>query len=187
MRMRARFLFAVAGFALSATLATGCDGLLDFGHRDLTVDPPPTSDPPPPPDMSVPQQRDASADEAATPIRSCPMVTADPSIDYVAMCRHYCDTLEETQRYLSLSRGETPGDAGVTSQQCYDLRCVPRCVDQALCLTQCGAAGMYYAAVCANADAGASVDDAICPSSPDDHLTACRAGCSPPPPHPTTE
>jgi hypothetical protein len=179
MRTDVRFLFAALGFALSATLATACDGLLDFGHRDLTVDqpPPPTPDPAPP-TMPV-TQRDASVDEGPEPpIRRCPMVTADPSIDYAAMCRHYCDTLEETQRYSSLSRGETPGDAGVTSAQCYDLRCVPQCVDQALCLTQCGAAGMYYRAVCANADAGA--DNAICPSSPDDHLNACRAACAPP-------
>jgi hypothetical protein len=174
MRTHARFLFVAAGFVLSAT---ACDGLLDFGHRDLGVDqtPPPTSDPPP--DMSVPQQRDASADEVAPPVRTCPAVMVDPSVDYAAMCRHYCDTLDETQRYVALSRGETPADAGTTSAQCYDLRCVPRCVDQALCLTQCGAAGMYYAAVCANADAGA--DNVICPSTPDDHLAACRAGCNP--------
>ncbi|HEY7376379.1 MAG TPA: hypothetical protein VIF57_29740 [Polyangia bacterium] len=179
MRTHARFLFAAAGFALSAMLATACDGLLDFNHRNLTtVDQPPPPTPDPGPTMPVPPQRDASADEVAPPVRTCPAVMVDPSIDYVAMCRHYCDTLEETQRYVSLSRGEAPADAGTTSAQCYELRCVPRCVDQALCLTQCGAAGMYYTAVCADADAGA--DNAVCPASPDDHLNACRAGCSPP-------
>jgi hypothetical protein len=169
---------AAAGLVLSVALAAGCDGI--FGHHDLTNDPPPPPPPTPTEDhgiMPIRQQPDASAEDA--PVRTCQAVMPDPSIDYVAMCRHYCDTLEETHRYVALSRGETPADAGSVSQQCYDLRCVPQCVDKALCLTQCDAANGYYGAVCATADAGA--DNAVCPSSPDDHLAACRAGCSPPP------
>jgi|KBSMisStandDraft_5_1062788.scaffolds.fasta_scaffold229340_2 hypothetical protein len=159
-------------------LLAGACNAFHFGGGDLTPEPPPPSDSDPHSDRTsgVP----LPAQDAGAPARTCPEVMSDPHIDYLKMCRHYCDTLDETLRYLVLSRGETPADAGTVSQQCYDMRCVPRCVDQALCFTQCDAAAMNYAAVCANADAGP--DNTLCPSSTDDHLSACRAGCSPPAP-----
>jgi hypothetical protein len=175
MRTRVGFSTVAAGFVACAVIAMACNAL-DFGSRDLTQPPPP-----PPPDpmvghIPVPAQPDAGAEPA---VRTCPAVMTPLFFDYFGMCRHYCDTLDETLRYLALAQGQTPGDAGSVSQQCYDLRCVPMCVDQALCLTQCDADATPYAAVCANADAGA--DDPVCPSSPDDHLAACKAGCNPPP------
>jgi hypothetical protein len=101
------------------------------------------------------------------------------------MCRHYCDTLDETSRYLALSRGEAPADEGSVSQTCYELRCVPKCVDQALCFTQCEAAATQYAALCGSApDAGR---DTVCPLSVEDHDAACRAGCTPLAPPPPAE
>jgi hypothetical protein len=181
MTARHRLPIAAAGVVLSVALTIGCDGLLDFGHRDLANDPPP-----PPPtqtdDRSPPVQTDASvAVGDPPPPPTCRAVPEVAGFDYQAMCRHYCDTLDETLRYASLAGGQAPApaDAGGVSQQCWELRCVPRCVDQALCFTQCDADATQYAPVCADADAGA--DDAVCPSSPDDHLAACRAGCSPPP------
>jgi hypothetical protein len=153
-------------------LGSGCDGLFDT-ERQLQEMPPVTSHDPS-------SAQDASADVPPAP--TCRAVTPDPAIDYERMCRNYCDALEETSRYFALSRGQTPADAGGMSQTCYELRCVPKCVDQALCFTQCEAAGTQYAAVCGNApDAG---NDAVCPASVEDHAAACRAGCSPPAPLP---
>lgn len=155
-------------FAALCLLGNACDGIFDTG-RELQEMPPVTS-------HDASSSPDASSD--APPPPTCRAVTPDPAIDYQRMCRHYCDTLDETSRYLALSRGEAPADAGSVSQTCYELRCVPKCVDQALCFTQCEAAGTQYAAVCGNApDAGS---DAVCPSSVEDHAAACRAGCSPP-------
>ena len=153
-------------------LGNGCDGLFDTG-RELQQTPPVTS-------------RDASVDRPGeAPPPTCPAVTPDPALDYPAMCRHYCDTLDETSRYLALSRGEAPAAEGSVSQTCYDLRCVPKCVDQALCFTQCEAAATQYAALCGSApDAGR---DTVCPLSVEDHDAACRAGCTPLAPPPPAE
>ena len=175
MSTRRRTPIAAVGFALPALLAGACDGLLDFGHRDLANDPPPAQTD----DRSPPVRTDASVPVGDPPPPTCPAVPEVAGFDYPAMCRHYCDTLDETLRYASLAGGQAAPDAGTVSQQCWELRCVPRCVDQAVCFTQCDADATQYAAVCA--DAGAGADNAVCPSSPDDHLAACRAGCSPPP------
>ena len=162
----------VSIFAALSLLGNGCDGLFDTG-RELQAMPPVTAR-----DASAAQ--DASADVPPPP--TCRAVTPDPAIDYQRMCRNYCDALDETSRYLALSRGEAPADAGGVSETCYELRCIPKCVDQALCLTQCEAAATQYAAVCGNApDAGSNP---ACPSSVEDHAAACRAGCSPPAPPP---
>jgi hypothetical protein len=156
-----------AGFVFVLLLGAGCDGLFNFSDHQLVSQPPP-------------QPPDGSTEDGAS--YRCRAVTVDPALDYEAMCRHYCDTLEESSRYLSLSRGEMPADAGSVSSTCYELRCAPKCVDLALCLTQCDGAGQNYAAVCAAADAGA--DEAVCPETPEDHVAACRAGCRPPLPPP---
>lgn len=171
MNMPTRVSTVAAALSVTALLGSGCDGLFDTG-RELQQTPPVTT------------SRDASVDmPPEVPPPTCRAVTPDPAIDYPAMCRHYCDTLDETSRYLALSRGEAPADAGNVSQICYELRCVPKCVDQALCLTQCEAAATQYVAVCANAqDAGSNP---VCPSSSEDHDARCRAGCSPPAPPPS--
>jgi hypothetical protein len=162
----------VSIFAALSLLGTGCDAFFDT-ERQLQEMPPVTSH-----DASSAQ--DASAD-----VPPCRAVTPDPAIDYERMCRNYCDALEDTTRYFLLARGEAPADAGDLSQSCYELRCVPKCVDQALCFTQCETAATHYAVVCGNApDAGS---DPVCPSSVEDHTAACRTGCSPPAPPPPLE
>jgi len=159
----------VSIFAALCLLGTACDGVFDTG-RQLQEMPPVSS-----PDAS-------SAPDASADAPTCRAVTPDPAIDYDKMCRNYCDALEETRRYFLLSRGEAHPDAGGLSQSCYELRCVPKCVPQELCFTQCETAATQYAAVCGNApDAGS---DPVCPSSVEDHLAGCRAGCSPPAPPP---
>ncbi len=174
MTTRARFPKAFAGFVLAAVLPLACGNLIDFSDRPLTDNPPVKQDAGAPPD-------DAGANDDAgsdAPPVTCRAVTVDPAVDYEAMCRHYCDTLDETLRYLSLAQGRAPAPVGTTSQMCYELRCVPRCVDQALCFTQCEAAGTQYSAVCGTAEIA---PDTVCPLSLEDHAAACRAGCGPVP------
>ena len=161
-----------ATLSLTALLGSGCGGVFG-GGGELQGNPPVTA-------YDASAAHDASADVPPAP--TCRAITPDPAIDYERMCRNYCDALEETSRYLALSRGQALVDAGGPSQACYELRCVPKCVDQALCFTQCEAATTQYAVVCGNAlDAG---NDPVCPSSVEDHAAACQAGCSPPAPPP---
>ena len=172
MTTRARSPKALAGFVLAAVLPLACGNLIDFSDRPLTDNPPVRQDAGAPPD-------DAGASDGGgsdVPPVTCRAVTVDPAVDYEAMCRHYCDTLDETTRYLALAQGRTPPAAGTTSQTCYQLRCVPKCVDQALCWTQCEAAGTQYSAVCGTAEIA---PDTVCPVSLEDHAAACRAGCNP--------
>jgi len=162
---RRRFpLGAVVAILLPGISAAACGGLFDFGNGALSN--PPVTDM----DAGAPPM-DAGPHEAAP---GCAAVVVDPQIDYPTMCRHYCEALDATQRYLALSQGRTP--ASDVAQTCYDLRCVPRCVDQALCFTQCDALAPQYAAVCGNAEIAL---DTSCPAAPADHDAACRAGCSP--------
>ncbi|HXU01599.1 MAG TPA: hypothetical protein VN903_11440 [Polyangia bacterium] len=165
---------------LPGLLGTACDSVFDINGRSLDNNPPVEQDAGAPATDAAPEM-DAQPAMDAEPPRTCRAVTVDPSLDYEAMCSHYCDTLDETTRYLSLSRNESPAPAGTVSQMCYQLRCVPKCVDQALCFAQCDAVATQYAAVCANS---VVTPDSVCPVSLDDHDTACRAGCSPPVVHP---
>jgi hypothetical protein len=165
-----RFGIAAAGLALSALLGTGCDAF-DF-EKDHLGETPPRQDPPPtmtpPPEMTPVEE--------PPPPRTCSAVVPEATPAYEAMCRHYCDTLEETHLYLDLAAGRPPEPAGATSQLCYEIRCEPRCVPEELCFTQCGAVASHYEAVCADAE---SAPDTVCPLSPADHDAACRAGCRP--------
>jgi hypothetical protein len=97
---------------------------------------------------------------------------------YAAMCRHYCQTLEETdllacvagnrdvERCQTLVAGTTDG--------CFNARCVQGRVDLSLCFTQCGVVAREYGNRCPPAGDPA---DPLCPSSTADHDAACRAGC----------
>jgi hypothetical protein len=97
---------------------------------------------------------------------------------YEAMCHHYCETLEQTNVYFCVShgRGDLTGCAaqiGDLASQCEALRCAPKLVDPALCLTQCGGLAALYGPLCA--DAAGTPE---CPATPQAHDDACRAGCA---------
>jgi len=164
MNTHSRHPFAAAGLLLAVVMMQACGGLIDFNDRELASNPPP-------------HQQDAGDKDAAP--RTCPAVKPDPALDYGVMCRHYCATLEETFRYA----GRAPEPAGTLTETCYQERCVPKCVDEALCLTQCDALAGVYGGVC-GADAGAATDATLCPATPEAQLEGCRAACHPivPPP-----
>jgi len=176
MTTRAYFPKAFAGVLVAALLPLACGSLIDFNDRPLTDNPPVKQDAGAP-DAGA---NDDGANDGGSdvPPVTCRAVTVDPAVDYEAMCRHYCDTLDETSRYLSLAQGRTPAPVGTLSAMCYELRCVPRCVDQALCWTQCEAAGTQYSTVCGTAEIS---PDTVCPVALEDHAAACRAGCGPVP------
>ncbi len=102
----------------------------------------------------------------------------DAGDPYLLMCRHYCDALEETGVYFCLASGRdaaTCAPAG-SAELCFDDRCATRLLPPPLCLTQCDALDSHYRAACG--DGGTVAGDArSCPSTPEAHDAACRAGC----------
>jgi hypothetical protein len=106
--------------------------------------------------------------------------TGDP---YNVMCHNYCEALYETNLYLCVNNG---GDglgciskldqAGISADTCFQLRCVPRLVQQSLCFEQCDAVASQYQTACSGGNPSAAP---LCPTSPADHDSACRAGCAP--------
>ena len=116
---------------------------------------------------------DTSALDAGT--ETTPDGLEDPAYD--AMCLHYCETLQETVLLYCISSGRdraTCMASAVPVATCFDDRCRPHRVDQALCLRQCDALAVDYAAVCPVAG---DPSDSLCLSSRADHAAACRAGC----------
>jgi hypothetical protein len=101
---------------------------------------------------------------------------------YNAMCRNYCQALYETNLYSCVSNGgDGPSclakldQVGISADICFNLRCVPKAVQQPLCLQQCDVAAGVYDAVCAGANAPAAP---LCPTPPAEHDSACQAGCA---------
>ena len=133
--------------------ALGCDWTQVLGDPDAPA-PPSTHQP-----------------DAAAPM--------DGSTGTEAMCRHYCQALEETDLLVCASSGTTAdADACEASTPkadlCVALRCSTGRVDTSLCLTQCDALARYYDAHCPVA--GPSPDP-LCPTSRAEHDRNCRAGC----------
>jgi hypothetical protein len=64
---------------------------------------------------------------------------------------------------------------GISADTCFQLRCVPKLVQQPLCPQQCDAAAGFYDAVCAGGNPRAAP---LCPTPPADHDSACLAGCA---------
>jgi hypothetical protein len=167
MTMRTRPGIAMVGYLLAALLGAGCGLNLDF-NRDLQS--PPSQDPP--------------TDDA----RMCAAVIPEATPEYEAMCRSYCDALEETLTYA----GSSGGAPGAVSQSCYELRCVPRCVTYDTCLQQCHALGVQYQSVCVADGIGS---EAECPGLIQERVDHCLAGCAlwvpppgpPPPPKPGSD
>ena len=167
MTTRTRPRIATASFllALSALLGAGCGLNFDFNRK--LEDAPPPQDPP------------------VDDVRMCEAVTPVATPEYEAMCRSYCDALEETLTY----GGYNSEAAGAVSQSCYELRCVPRCVSHDTCVQQCHALGVQYQAVCVSSGIGS---DAECPGLIWERVDSCNAGCDlwlpppgpPPPPKP---
>jgi hypothetical protein len=136
--------------------------------RDASVGPAPT--------IPLSQAHDAGQEASAE--------AGDTGPDgwYATMCRHYCETLKDSFIYSCLgSGGDLNGCTGKARfyDQCYDLRCVPPGrVQPSLCLTQCDVLARGYEPVCGSADAATM---SVCPTSPAEHDSACRAGCVTPP------
>jgi hypothetical protein len=143
----------------------GCNWFPLEGDRGLP--PWPTSSPEPRPDAS----RDLTPDGGTAP-------DADGMSDgYDVMCLHYCKALEETDVLGCAVSGrdvETCVAAAPSAASCFDLRCRPHRVDSQTCLTQCDSLAGFYAGRC---PAAGDPSDSLCPSSREDHDTACRAGC----------
>jgi hypothetical protein len=114
---------------------------------------PPVPQPPPPP--------------AETP--------ASPS-SYETMCRHYCQTLDDTNFFICLGQhGAVEAcrtQAAHTTERCYDDRCLPHLVSHDLCQTQCEVVSGLYGSYCQGQPAGE-----VCPDPPQQHLADCRRGC----------
>jgi len=155
-----RFGTAAVGLAFLALSGAACN-LIDFRDRTLQHDPPPPVDTP--------------TEEP----RMCTPAVAEATPEYEAMCWHYCNMLEVTLHYA----GTDEGSPGLLARSCYEVRCVPRCVTQDVCVQQCHALGVQYQAVCGGAEIGPGT---ICPVSVDDEVTMCLTGCAgmgaPPPP-----
>jgi hypothetical protein len=110
---------------------------------------------------------------------------ADPGLDLAApadapaMCRHYCQTLEQTLLYSCLQSDGPAGGCAArfegTTQRCLDLRCAPRLVSSELCLTQCDALARFYGPACARPDLTGTQLCAL-PAGERDRL--CREGCA---------
>lgn len=102
----------------------------------------------------------------------------DGPAGYDGMCRHYCQTLQETDILACVScGGELDGcrAAEPTADTCFEARCTGQRVDVPLCLMQCDAVARYYDQRCPVV--GPSTDP-LCPASQADHDSACRAGCA---------
>ena len=164
-----RSVVVVAGILLAGT-GMACNWTHLLGDPDL---PPSTSPHKPMPDAATPD---------ATPVVTSDGGTASDSglgsDSYNAMCRHYCQALEETDVLVCASSG---GDAescttswSSTTDTCFDLRCSSRRVDLSLCLQQCHVLATGYADRCPVAGPSS---DPLCPASQADHDDACRAGC----------
>jgi hypothetical protein len=149
-----RYAIAAAGLAFVALSGAACDLKLDFEDRRLDDAPPPEQ----------PAAQDASADEVA--VRACTAVVPEATPEYEAMCRHYCDELAATLTYA----GTNPEVA----KDCYEQRCVPRCVSADVCVAQCHALGVQYQAACSDKTIA---PDTACPASVDDRVDACLTGC----------
>jgi hypothetical protein len=149
MTMRRRPGIATASFLFSALLGGGCGLNLDFNRR---LESAPPQDPP------------------MNDVRTCEAVVPEATPAYEAMCRHYCDALEETLTYA----GSNSEPQGAVSQSCYELRCVPRCVSHDTCVQQCHALGVQYQSVCADTEIPA---DTTCPVLIQERVDSCLAGC----------
>jgi hypothetical protein len=173
----ARAFVPLAGFLAASALAA-CGEPLGGDHPALATasGSPVGRVAPVPVDPASPDA--GSPAEAGTPAEAG---VPDPQAGtYEAMCRHYCETLEQTLVYACLASAS--GDAAVcaerfqgTTAQCHDLRCVPRRVEASLCLQQCDSLASSYAGVCGTAGVG---PESVCPSPAAAHDDACRAGCA---------
>ena len=168
--MRSTRAFVLLGGILTVSTVAACGEPLGGDNRALaTVSATPVTRvspvDPEPADAGMPAEAGASDPQAGT---------------YEAMCRHYCETLEETLVYGCLASGMGDADACAqrfagTTAQCYDLRCVPRRVEAPLCVQQCDGLASSYAVVCGTAGV---VTEPLCPSPSTAHDDACRAGCA---------
>ncbi|HEY4187554.1 MAG TPA: hypothetical protein VGP07_20930 [Polyangia bacterium] len=165
-----RSVVVVAGMLLAGT-GGACDWTHVLGDRDL---PPPTSSHKPVPDAAAPD---------ATPVVTPDGATAPDSgsgnASYDAMCRHYCQTLAETD--VLVCAASVGGDAesctakwSSTTDECFDLRCGTGRVGLPLCLEQCDALATDYNDRCPVVGPSS---DPLCPASQAAHDAACRAGC----------
>jgi hypothetical protein len=158
--------------ALAAVPLVGCD---DRGTAlgALTS----TPDGAAPEDPRVPEVPADAAPDAGAPETGAEPDAEAPS-GYEAMCRHYCQTLEQTLLYACLdSDGPDAGCAdrfAGTSQQCFELRCVPHRVPPSLCPVQCDALARYYRPACARPDLSGSP---LCAVPADERDRLCREGC----------
>jgi hypothetical protein len=136
-----------------------------------------TSVPEDPAVPEVPVEPDAGAPDAL------PGADAEAPTGYEAMCRHYCQTLEQTLLYRCLeAEGPSAGCAGRfegTTAQCFDLRCVPMKVPPYLCPVQCDSLATFYQPACARADLAG---DPLCALPAGEHDRLCRQGCTIGPP-----
>lgn len=154
--------------------AGGCD-LVGTERQPLTAGPSTVVDQKPatgPFDAGGPETA-PSSDAMSTDASGAPPVPGT----YAAMCRHYCETLQETDVYACLVSADANDCAsfslGITSE-CIDLRCASKLVQPSLCLTQCDALAMAHSSYCKTAPDG----DAGCASPPAAQSAACQAGCT---------
>jgi len=146
---------------LVAGSGLGCDWISVVGDPDL---PTPTSPHTP------------TTDAAMAP--DGPAVLPDGSdAGYEAMCRRYCQALQETDVLACTSTGRQLDDCkAVTSSTvdvCFDQRCRPHRVSLDLCFSQCDSLARLYDGRCPVSPSS----DPLCPLSPAEHDAACRAGC----------
>ena len=145
-----------------------CDWISLVGEAGGPTRPPPGQ---PPSDAAILDGRPPATPDAG--------VTADsgaPGDGYDAMCRHYCQALEETDLLGCTSTGRPLDECQAispTADSCFDLRCRPRRVDVALCLRQCDSLRGLYDGRCSVEPSS----DPLCPAPPAEHDAACRASC----------
>jgi hypothetical protein len=159
---------------LAFIFAAGCD-LVSSERQPLTAGPSGVVA-----EKRAPDPADAGGSEAAPAIDAISTDASGPPPTpgtYEAMCRHYCETLQETDMYACLVSADANDCAsrfmGI-AVECLDLRCASKLVQPSLCLTQCDALTMNESSYCKAGPA----DAAVCASSPTAQNDACRADCT---------